>query len=362
MVASTQTVETEQIIKDENEKLYHQAEVASAAYDTFKSIIQKIALNLEKIYELNQQREFTSDICNRIIREFKRRGLERLESSVYKALSDKQFSRFKNEKFMARGWNDSSNLPEEISIEKKDLIAAIQLVRKANWERYDDDFVQKQQVALKEAEDKIENYEDSHDIIRFDREYLQDPMEENAKASPYFAKRPLVEPPRDETLNVIRMQYEFLLIDIRNFIDNFVKRYYPPEDHMVYYARAIYLYRKIFTQYVSNKIHRDYLSWSEIREADEMRHTSGKSAKEISARYGQKIRRYDKQTGEPIYGRKGICKEQIDKKKTSLHNFMTEFYQYTPLFMFIHNQYESTKEKIFVDYAIDIKPKRQHFA
>lgn len=169
------------------------------------------------------------------------------------------------EQYSSRSVADETDLPEQISIEMKEIQAAIQLIKKTNWDRYKNDFVQKQQVAMKEAEDKIETYEDSHDIIRYNKEYLVDPMEENAKASPYAAKRPLVEPTRDESLNPIRMQYEYLLVDIRNFIDDFVKRYYPPEDHMVYYARSIYLFRKLWVQYASNKIHRDYLSWSEIR-------------------------------------------------------------------------------------------------
>jgi hypothetical protein len=355
-----QTIETEQTIEAENERLYHQAEIAFSSYENFKSIIQKIALNLEKIYEMNNQNEFKSDICNLIVREFKRRGLERADKVIYRALSDKQFARFKMEQYSSRSVAEGTDLPEQISIEKKEIIEALQVIRKAKWERYDDDFVMRQQALIVEAEEKIENYEDNYDIPRFNKEV--DVLEQNAKASPYAPKRALPEPPRDESYNVLRAQYEFLLIDLRNFIDDFVKRYYPPEDHLVYYARSVFLFRKMFNQYPSNKIHRDYLSWSEIREAEEGRHPSGKSPKEISARYGLKVRRHDKTTGTPIFGRKGICQEQIEKKKNSLHKFMTEVYRYIPLLMFVHKQYESSKEKLFVDYALDIKPKRQHFA
>jgi hypothetical protein len=355
-----QTVETVETISAENRKLYSEAERAYRNGESLKQIIQHIALNLEKIHEMRNQKEFIPSICNIIIRDFKDRGLERLESSVYKSLSEKQFTRFKTQQFSRRSLESSTDIPEDILIEKKELTNAIALLKKAKWERYDDEFVMNSQIAINDSKEKIERYEDENDILRSNKAY--NVLDALAKSSQYAATRPLVEPPRDESLNCVRMQYEFLLMDIRNFINNFVKRYYPPEDQQKYYARAIFLFRKWWTQYESNKIHRDFLSWSEIYEADEGRLKSGKSAKEISARYGGKIRRYDKQTGEPIFGRKSICKEQIEKKKESLASFMRQVYQYIPLLFYVHNQYAEGKEKIFVDHAIDVKPKRQHFS
>jgi hypothetical protein len=347
-------------IKQENDLLFVKAEQAFASYDTLQSIIRKIAINIEKIYELRDQSEFISEICNLIIREFRNRGLGKLESSVYKALSDKQFSRFKNERYSARGLEDSSVLPEEITIEMSLIKQAIEVIGRTQWSRYQDEFVTRSQSQIKDAVTKVENYQDSHNIIRYDRPY--DVLTDNFTSSDYSVKRPVVEPPIDESLNVIRMQYEYLKMDIASFIHDFVKRYYPPDEEMPYYARSIWAFRKLFNQYQSKKIHRDYYSWSEIYAADEGFHPTGKSAKEISARHGAKVRRYDKTTGAEIFGRKGICKEQIQKKKPSLVSFMQQVYHMVPLFMFIHRQYSGGKERIFVDHAIDIKDKRQFFA
>jgi hypothetical protein len=358
---SQQTIELEaEKIKEENERLITEAQNSYNSYETLTKIIQKIALNLERVCELRNEKEYIPNICNRIIRAFRNRGLDRLESSVYKALSDKQFLRFKDERFSARGLEPSTDLPEEISVEMLQIKQAIQTLMKADWDRYQESFIKQIQSDMSEAVDKVEIYQDTHNIIRYNRQY--DVLEDNSRNSEYAVKRPLPEPPRDESLNCVRMQYEYLIMDIKSFVHDFVKRYYPNDDEMPYYARGIWLFRKFFNQYESNKIHRDFKSWSEIYAADEGFHPSGKSAKEISARHGAKVRRYDKTTGAEIFGRKGICKEQIQKKKPTLVNFMQQVYHLVPLFMFIHRQYASGKERIFVDHAIDIKDKRQHFA
>jgi hypothetical protein len=353
-------VELEAEIKEENNRLFSEAQKSFSSYETLNKIIQRIALNLERLCELRNEKEYIPNICNRIIRSFRNRGLDRLESSVYKALSEKQFSRFKDARYSARGLESSTVLPEEISVEMNQIKEAVYTLRKVEWSRYQDDFVKQTQSSMSEAVDKVEIYQDTHNIIRYNREY--NVLEDNDRNSEYSLKRPLIEPPRDESYNVIRMQYEYLIMDIKSFVNDFVKRYYPSDEEMPYYARGIYAFRKFFNQYESNKIHRDFKSWSEIYAADEGIHPSGKSAKEVSARYGAKVRRYDKSTGEEIYGRKGICKEQIQKKKPSLVSFMQQVYHTVPLFMFIHKQYAAGKERIFVDYAIDIKEKRQHYA
>jgi hypothetical protein len=354
-----QSIEIEKV-KEENEILINKALELEHSYETLQSIIQKIALNIESICILRGEQEYIPNICNRIIRAFRAKGADRLDSTIYRALSTKGFSRFKNEHSSSRTIQDERDLPEEISVEMNQIKEAVYTLRKVEWSRYQDDFVKQTQSSMAEAVDKVEIYQDTHNIIRYNREY--NVLEDNDRNSEYSLKRPLIEPPRDESYNVIRMQYEYLIMDIKSFVNDFVKRYYPSDEEMPYYARGIYAFRKFFNQYESNKIHRDFKSWSEIYAADEGIHPSGKSAKEVSARYGAKVRRYDKSTGEEIYGRKGICKEQIQKKKPSLVSFMQQVYHTVPLFMFIHKQYASGKERIFVDYAIDIKEKRQHYA
>jgi hypothetical protein len=358
---TTQSV-TEQalLLKEENEKLFAQAIVSSDSYETLTETIRKIALNLEQICVINNENEYISNICNRIIREFKSRGLEKQESTVYKALSDKRFSRFKNERYSAKQLESSSDLPEEVSIEMKEITKASLLLTKINWERFPNSFVTSTQTSMAEGVEKVESYQDDNNIMRYNKEF--DPLEQNARSSPYHPKRPLIEPVQDETENAISKQYQYLVNDINSFVHNFLKRYYPPEEERKYYARSVWLIRRFFSQYESNKIHRDFKDWSEIYAADEGYLPSGKSAKEVSARYGSIVRRYDRNTGQEVFGRKSICKEQIQKKKPSLTNFMQQVYHLVPIFLFTHRIYQQGKEKIFVDHAIDIKGKRQHFA
>jgi hypothetical protein len=168
-------------------------------------------------------------------------------------------------------------------------------------------------------------------------------------------RRPLVQPTKDHNPNVISKQYEYLIEDIKHFVENFIKHYYPPEKHRPYYARAIWLFRQLFKQYASNRHHRDLHDWSEIYLANKGLHPSGKSAKEVSARYGEKIRRYNKYTGEPIYGRKGISKKYIQKKSLDMANFLQEFHRLIPIFMLNHMLFQNKKEKLIVDHLIDRK-------
>ena len=173
------------------------------------------------------------------------------------------------------------------------------------------------------------------------------------KVKPSITKMSLVEPPKDESPNAISKQFEYLIEDIRYFVDNFLKHYYPPERHLPYYARAVWHLRQLFRQYSDNKHHRDLYDWSEIYLANQGLHPSGKSAKELSARYGEKIRRYDKQTGEPIFGRKGISKRHIQRKSKDLVKYFQEFYKLMPLFFFMHTLFKNKKEKLIVDNVID---------
>ena len=168
-----------------------------------------------------------------------------------------------------------------------------------------------------------------------------------------ITKRSLIQPPKDENPNAISKQFEYLIEDIRYFVDNFLKHYYPPKTHQPYYARAVWLLRQLFKQYSDSRYHRDLYDWSEIYLANKGLHPSGKSSKELSARYGEKIRRYNKFTGEPIFGRKGISKKHIQRKSQYMANYLQEFHKLIPLFLFMHRLFKDKKEKLIVDHVID---------
>ena len=170
-----------------------------------------------------------------------------------------------------------------------------------------------------------------------------------------ITKLSLAEQPKDESPNVISKQFEYLIEDMKYYNDNFLKHYYPPKRHQVYYARAIWLQRQLLRQYSDNRYHRDPFDWSEIYLAHRGLHPSGKSAKELSSRYGEKIRRYDKQTREPIFGRKGISKRHIQRKSKDIVKYFQEFYKLMPLFFFMHTLFKNKKEKLIVDNVIDRK-------
>jgi hypothetical protein len=351
--------EVEQI-KTDNTGLYEQVIKTWKSSQNVSEYIQSIAKNLERLCIIYDQKEYIQEICSRIIVHLRNLGYGKMEQTVYQALSGKEFQKYKHQNFSSRSLDINSDLPEDISIEMKDLVEAVKKLKQAHWQKYPDRFIQQVGYGTYEAREKIQQYQEQNNIIDLSKSY--DPLDSNAKNSDYYEKRPLEEPPKDESMNCIRAQYEFLIRDIQYFLDEFQKRYYPPDKEKPYYARSVWLLRKLFVQYPSDKIHRDYYSWSEIYAADKGIHPSGKSAKEISARYGRIVRRHDKQTGEPIYGRKGICKEQIQKKRTSLTDYLQEFYYTMPLFMFLHRRYGEDKERRLVDHTIDIKNKRQHYA
>ena len=181
--------------------------------------------------------------------------------------------------------------------------------------------------------------------------FLQDT--EKQESNPSITKLSLVQPPKDERPNAISKQFEYLIEDMKYYADNFLKRYYPPETHQPYYARAIWLLRQLFKQYSDNRRHRDLYDWSEIYLAYKGSHPSRKSARELSARYGDKIRRYNKFTGEPIFGRKGISKKHIQRKSQYMANYLQEFHKLIPLFLFMHTLFKDKKEKLIVDHVID---------
>lgn len=356
MALAKQEVES---IQNDTAELYRKAIHAFETSESVSEHIRDIARNLEKISELYDQKEYIPTICNRIIHHFRDLGYGKMDQVVYHALSGKEFHRYKKQ-FTSRSLDPSTPLPEDISIEKKLVEDAVALLKNIDLDKFPERFIQQIGYTAYDAVTKIKSYQEQHNIVDLTKDY--DPLDDNEKSSPYHPKRPLVEPPKDERPNCISMQYRYLIEDIEYFVDEFLKRYYPPDEEKPYYARSVWLLRKLFVQYPSDKIHRDMFSWSEIYAADKGIHPSGKSAKEISARYGEKIRRHDKQTGEAIYGRKGICKEQIQKKRTSLTDYLQEFYYTMPLFMFLHKRYAETKERRLVDHTIDIKSKRQHYS
>lgn len=346
-------------IKLENEELYEKVIKAYKTSETISGYIRQIAKNIEQICILYDQKEYISEICNRIIVHLRNLGCGKMDQLVYYALSGTEYEKYKHEQFNGRNLSTLTDLPEDISLEIKQITEAINLLKKARYSRYPDQSIQQFGYALHELADKTDRYQDVNNIINLKKDYIHDPLTENNRSSPYYPKRPLVQPPKDNEPNCISKQYEYLVEDVQNFVEDFLKHYYPPPEQRPFFAYAVKITRKLFSQYPSDKIHRDYKSWAEIHAADIGLHPSGKSAKEVSARYGSKIRRYDKMTGEPIFGRKGICKEQIAKKKTSLVEFMKEVYTCWPLFMLTSQLYSMTKEKLFVDHTIDLKPKRQ---
>ena len=348
-------------LKQQNEELYQKAIKAFTNSQTVYDYIRKIAFNLEQICELYDQKEYIPNICSKIVVHFKSLGYGQIAKSVYDALDKPEYEHYKQNQYTGRKFDDSKDLPEETTIEMKQLVEFIQFAKKVNLDSLPKSFIQKFQYGLYEANRKLEAYEENNDILNLTRDY-NGPLEDNEKASPYYPKRPLQQPPKDQEPNCISKQYEYLVDDINDFVENFLKHYYPPKEQRPYFAYAVRITRKMFNQYPSDKIHRDYKSWAEIHAADLGIHPTGKSAKEISARYGEKIRRYDKTTGQPIYGRKGICKEQILKKRASLTEFMKEVYHCWPLFMLTSHIYSMTKERLLVDHTIDMKPKRQHYS
>jgi hypothetical protein len=360
MASVSQTESKVETIKAQNISLFQKSIESYHAGEQVHDSIRKIAENMEHIYILYDQKEFISGICSRIIREFARLGYPKLDRTVYTALNEKHYSRFKMEQYSSRNSPIGTDLPEDISTEKKLIEDAAAIIKSVDWDKFPERFIQQIGVTTNEAVIKIKSYHDQYNMVDLTKDY--DPLDDNEKNSPHHAKRPLEEPPKDERPNCISMQYRYLIEDIEYFVDEFLKRYYPSDREKPYYARSVWLLRKLFVQYPSDKIHRDMYSWSEIYAADKGIHPSGKSAKEISARYGEKIRRHDKQTGDAIYGRKGICKEQIQKKRTSLTDYLQEFYYTMPLFMFLHKRYGETKERRLVDHTIDIKSKRQHYS
>jgi hypothetical protein len=359
-MAQTHEVEA-QSLKTENIELFQQAIKSFETGEETYNHIRQIASNMEKIYVIYDQKEFIPGICSRIVREFGRLGHSKLERAVYHALDKAEFSRLKQEQYTGRKIQEEKDLPEEVSIEMKQMVESVAFAKKANLEKYPDWFVQRLQYGIHEVDRKLEAYEENNDILNLTKDY-DSPLDDNEKSSPYYPKRPLQQPPKDDEPNCISKQYEYLVDDIKDFVENFLKHYYPTPKQRPYFAYAVKVTRKMFNQYPSDKIHRDYKEWAEIYAADIGIHPTGKSAKEISARYGEKIRRYDKQTGEPIYGRKGICKEQILKKRSSLTEFMKEVYYCWPLFMLTSHLYSMTKERRLVDHTIDMKPKRQHYS
>jgi hypothetical protein len=348
-------------LKAENEELYQKSIKAYQNSEHVYEYIRRIAFNIEKICEHYNQKEYISSICSRIVVHFKTLGYERLGKTVYDALEGIEYSRFKNNKFTGRKFDSSNDLPEDISIEMKQQLEAINILRNTDWSRYPNRHAQQINSAASEIRQKLDSYHDQNNIINLTKSY--DPLEENKKRSQYYPKRPLQQPEKDNEPNCISKQYEYLTMDIQNFVENFLKHYYPPPEHRPYYAYAVKITRKFFSQYASDKIHRDYKSWSDILAADlKLIPNSDKSAKEVSARYGLKIRRHDKKTGEPIYGRKGICKEQIQKKRPSLVEFLKDVYKIWPVFLLTSHLYSQTKEKVLVDHTIDMRDKRQHCA
>ncbi len=349
-----------EILKQNNEELYQKAIDAYKVSQGVFDIIRQIALNLEKMCELYDQKEYIPNICSRIAIHFKNLGYGQMAKTVYDALDRSEYARFKHE-YAERRFDESKDLPEETTIEMKQLVEFIEFAKRINLDSLPKSFIQKFQYGMHEANRKLEAYEENNDIINLTKDYSS-PLDDNEESSPYYPKRPLQQPPKDEEPNCISKQYEFLVDDIQDFVENFLKHYYPPPKQRPYFAMGVKITRKMFSQYPSDKIHRDYKSWAEIHAADLGIHPTGKSAKEISARYGEKIRRYDKTTGEPIFGRKGICKEQILKKRASLTEFMKEVYHCWPLFMLTSHIYSMTKERLLVDHTIDMKPKRQHYS
>lgn len=348
-------------VQNETNDLYEKAIKCYLTGEKASDYIRKIALNLEKICDLYEQKEYKSSICNRMILHFRNLGYASLEQTVYNSLRGAEWSRFRNERFLGKKTLDDRDLPEDVSIEMKQRLDAINLLQNTDWNRYPNKFAQQVNYAANEVRQKLDVYHDQVGIINLTKTY--DTLEENKRRSPYYPKRPLQQPDKDNEPNCITKQYEYLVMDIENFVEDFLKHYFPPAEHMPYYAYAVKITRKFFSQYASDKIHRDYKSWSDILAADmKLNPQSGKSAKEVSARYGLKIRRYDKKTGEPIFGRKGICKEQIQKKRPSLVEFLKDVYKIWPLFLLTSHLYSQTKEKVLVDHTIDMRDKRQHCA
>jgi hypothetical protein len=346
-------------VQEETAELYEKAIKSYKIGESTADTIRKIALNLEKICELYGQNEYKTDICNRMILHFRRLGHGHLEQTVYNALRGSEWSRFRHERFSSsQSHSINRDLPEDINIEIKQKYEAINALTNIDWSRYPNDTAQKINLAISEVKQKLEAFHEANNLIRLDKTY--DPLEQNKRNSPYFPKKPLVQPPKDEQPNCITRQYEFLVKDIQLFVEDFLKHYFPPAEHQPYYAYAVKLTRKFFTQYASDKIHRDFSSWADILAADmKLNPKSGKSAKEVSARYGMKIRRYAKENGTPIFGRKGICKEQIQKKRPWLIEFLKDVYTLFPVFLLTSHLYSQTKEKIIVDHTIDMRDKRQ---
>jgi hypothetical protein len=199
----------------------------------------------------------------------------------------------------------------------------------------------------------LKNNKKSTDRLDGNNTFLEDNDKQESSRS--VTKMSLIQPLKDQNPNVISKQFEYLIEDMKYYNGNFLKRYYPPEEHRPYYAYAIRLMRQLFRPYTDNRYHRDLYDWSEIYLADKGLHPSGKSAKELSARYGERIRRYNKWTGEPIFGRKGISKKHIQRKSLEMAEFLKEFYTVMPLFFVMHHLFKNKKEKLIVDHVIDRK-------